>query len=334
MTDRTASRGVAGGARLWCANLELLACRKRRIKCGEERPICGNCVKSKRNCEGYNQRVVFKDPMNAFRPTGSAAHHAAGNGASFDHVAMQGGPVSQYGRTQSASNSSQAPLPTIAPKPSYQDGQSGPDGVPVATTYNTPPDYPYAGFDPAQITPPYPPGDRLPKQGALYNTQYVVVDKNRMTPDEYHFARSFPGQRLDPHFPSPVHPSDNFGGLNGLNGQQRTDIWPESTGQNGKNHGPFGPSLQNHANQVQQSGDQTIPSRPTNGSLHAAQYHQRHYDPKQATIQRSSPEGDDWFLVNAENKPLNVSAQSVLQQSMQNGWLVNQSRKPTVNGKS
>jgi hypothetical protein len=37
-----------------------LTCRKRRIKCGEERPVCGNCVKSKRHCEGYIQRIVFK----------------------------------------------------------------------------------------------------------------------------------------------------------------------------------------------------------------------------------------------------------------------------------
>jgi hypothetical protein len=40
-----------------------LTCRKRRIKCGEERPTCGNCIKSKRQCEGYNQRVVFKTPI-------------------------------------------------------------------------------------------------------------------------------------------------------------------------------------------------------------------------------------------------------------------------------
>lgn len=37
-----------------------LTCRKRRIKCGEERPTCSNCHKSKRHCEGYSQRVVFK----------------------------------------------------------------------------------------------------------------------------------------------------------------------------------------------------------------------------------------------------------------------------------
>ncbi|KAF2629412.1 hypothetical protein BU25DRAFT_21688 [Macroventuria anomochaeta] len=40
-----------------------LTCRKRRIKCGEERPTCTNCVKSKRQCEGYHQRVLFKPPI-------------------------------------------------------------------------------------------------------------------------------------------------------------------------------------------------------------------------------------------------------------------------------
>ncbi|KAI5820693.1 putative C6 finger domain protein [Pyronema omphalodes] len=45
-----------------------LTCRKRRIKCGEERPTCNNCIKSKRVCEGYNQRVVFKDGMHGLFP--------------------------------------------------------------------------------------------------------------------------------------------------------------------------------------------------------------------------------------------------------------------------
>ncbi|KIW05887.1 uncharacterized protein PV09_03082 [Verruconis gallopava] len=40
-----------------------LTCRKRRIKCGEERPICQNCIKSKRTCEGYNQRLNWKTPI-------------------------------------------------------------------------------------------------------------------------------------------------------------------------------------------------------------------------------------------------------------------------------
>lgn len=44
-----------------------LTCRRRRIKCGEERPTCKNCTKSKRECEGYIPRVVFKNPVSAIR---------------------------------------------------------------------------------------------------------------------------------------------------------------------------------------------------------------------------------------------------------------------------
>ncbi|KAK4554536.1 hypothetical protein LTR86_008390 [Recurvomyces mirabilis] len=58
-----------------------LTCRKRRIKCGEERPVCRNCIKSKRHCEGYNQRVVFKQPFYDFQ--------AAPNGAA--HITFQAG---------------------------------------------------------------------------------------------------------------------------------------------------------------------------------------------------------------------------------------------------
>ncbi|KAH8681396.1 hypothetical protein BX600DRAFT_505090 [Xylariales sp. PMI_506] len=47
-----------------------LTCRKRRIKCDEARPTCGNCIKSKRQCEGYNPRVVFKEPHVAYAPFG------------------------------------------------------------------------------------------------------------------------------------------------------------------------------------------------------------------------------------------------------------------------
>ncbi|KAE8400724.1 hypothetical protein BDV37DRAFT_274219 [Aspergillus pseudonomiae] len=40
-----------------------LTCRQRRIKCGEEKPVCKNCIKSKRECKGYAQRLVFKNPL-------------------------------------------------------------------------------------------------------------------------------------------------------------------------------------------------------------------------------------------------------------------------------
>ncbi|KAL4807047.1 hypothetical protein BDV18DRAFT_136767 [Aspergillus unguis] len=40
-----------------------LTCRQRRIKCDEEKPICKNCTKSKRECKGYAQRLIFKNPL-------------------------------------------------------------------------------------------------------------------------------------------------------------------------------------------------------------------------------------------------------------------------------
>ncbi|UKZ73989.1 hypothetical protein TrVFT333_001643 [Trichoderma virens FT-333] len=43
-----------------------LTCRRRRIKCDEGRPICHNCIKSRRDCEGYSQRVIFKEPLGSF----------------------------------------------------------------------------------------------------------------------------------------------------------------------------------------------------------------------------------------------------------------------------
>ncbi|KAL3259760.1 hypothetical protein ABHI18_005095 [Aspergillus niger] len=40
-----------------------LTCRQRRSECGEEKPICNNCIKSRRDCKGYGSRLVFKDPL-------------------------------------------------------------------------------------------------------------------------------------------------------------------------------------------------------------------------------------------------------------------------------
>ncbi|PWY86946.1 hypothetical protein BO70DRAFT_386215 [Aspergillus heteromorphus CBS 117.55] len=45
-----------------------LTCRQRRIKCGEEKPTCNNCIKSKRDCKGYGPRLVFKDPLGITGP--------------------------------------------------------------------------------------------------------------------------------------------------------------------------------------------------------------------------------------------------------------------------
>ncbi|KAG0635513.1 hypothetical protein HOY80DRAFT_981692 [Tuber brumale] len=87
-----------------------LTCRKRRIKCGEERPTCANCIKSKRVCEGYNQRVVFKDGMNGmYRPGMMGAA-----GGSMDRRLIQPYPIQPAPAPGSGSGSGLQP---IAPAP-------------------------------------------------------------------------------------------------------------------------------------------------------------------------------------------------------------------------
>ncbi|KAH7328181.1 hypothetical protein B0I35DRAFT_10834 [Stachybotrys elegans] len=82
-----------------------LTCRKRRIKCDEGRPVCHNCIKSKRHCEGYIQRVVFKD---------MGVHHGAfGPPAVFPPGPSN--PITSF--VPQLRSSSQGPLPVIAPKP-------------------------------------------------------------------------------------------------------------------------------------------------------------------------------------------------------------------------
>ncbi|KAI3402129.1 hypothetical protein diail_58 [Diaporthe ilicicola] len=89
-----------------------LTCRKRRIKCDEGKPICHNCIKSKRQCEGYNTRVVFKNPMGALPggPFGPIPHYHPDPTEALVNAQLS----STHAK---ASSSSQGPLPFIAPKP-------------------------------------------------------------------------------------------------------------------------------------------------------------------------------------------------------------------------
>lgn len=98
-----------------------LTCRKRRIKCGEERPTCKNCVKSKRECEGYIPRVIFKDPLGAFRPT------QQGIAARTQHSSHSHGAASIYGGLSSASVDT-----PIAPRLLPFGEQTGLGQVPMA----------------------------------------------------------------------------------------------------------------------------------------------------------------------------------------------------------
>ncbi|KAH7030936.1 uncharacterized protein B0I36DRAFT_362728 [Microdochium trichocladiopsis] len=87
-----------------------LTCRKRRIKCDEGRPTCNNCIKSKRQCEGYNQRVVFKEPLGMYAglPMGSLQYHARPPHVIMHQEQQQQLPAQRRLSTQ----------PLLAPKPS------------------------------------------------------------------------------------------------------------------------------------------------------------------------------------------------------------------------
>ncbi|KAF2469656.1 uncharacterized protein BDR25DRAFT_46870 [Lindgomyces ingoldianus] len=91
-----------------------LTCRKRRIKCGEERPTCANCIKSKRQCEGYNQRVIFKPPI------GDWPNHPGAVSTLQYHSSMLPG-ARRYAPPQPTTQSQDGPLASIQPRPMHFD---------------------------------------------------------------------------------------------------------------------------------------------------------------------------------------------------------------------
>ncbi|KAG9191664.1 hypothetical protein G6011_10398 [Alternaria panax] len=104
-----------------------LTCRKRRIKCGEERPTCANCIKSKRQCEGYNQRVIFKPPI------GDWPNHPGVVNTIQYHTSMLPGTRNQsYRGPEPATTMQESVLGSIQPRPhgsfdfSHIDPSSGP----------------------------------------------------------------------------------------------------------------------------------------------------------------------------------------------------------------
>jgi hypothetical protein len=89
-----------------------LTCRKRRIKCGEERPTCANCIKSKRQCEGYNQRVIFKTPIENW------PNHPGHVSTIQYHTSMLPGTRNQpYRPSQSSAQPQESSLTSIQPRP-------------------------------------------------------------------------------------------------------------------------------------------------------------------------------------------------------------------------
>jgi hypothetical protein len=92
-----------------------LTCRKRRIKCGEERPTCANCIKSKRMCEGYNQRVVFKTPLE-----GWPNHPGVVSTLQYHNSMLPGSRNTGFRPVQSPTQPQESTLTTIQPRPLAQ----------------------------------------------------------------------------------------------------------------------------------------------------------------------------------------------------------------------
>ncbi|KAF4126757.1 Fungal Zn(2)-Cys(6) binuclear cluster domain [Geosmithia morbida] len=89
-----------------------LTCRKRRIKCDEGRPTCNNCIKSKRACEGYSQRVDFKEHAGSHHFPDAYGQYAYANTPNHQH-AGQRQLAPHPGRPQPQ-------LAMIAPRPPFQ----------------------------------------------------------------------------------------------------------------------------------------------------------------------------------------------------------------------
>lgn len=115
------------------SNLVAIACRKRRIKCDEGRPTCNNCLKSKRHCEGYNQRVVFKDPFRA------QAHPLNGPFDPLSYLSSHGHHLSQFGSL--SGRPGHGTLPNLAPKPPPLDYMTMQNGMPHGLTYHPQPSH-------------------------------------------------------------------------------------------------------------------------------------------------------------------------------------------------
>ncbi|KAF3919382.1 hypothetical protein ABW21_db0205966 [Orbilia brochopaga] len=123
---------------------------KKRTKTGclKERPTCNNCVKSKRVCEGYSQRVVFK--LGGLGP----------EEAQLDPMGFYGYPEQQMPYNMSASDpalpytlhqppSRNPSLQRIAPAPAFSR-RIGEEGLPENQLHTMPPPHlqPYLGSHP------------------------------------------------------------------------------------------------------------------------------------------------------------------------------------------
>ncbi|KAL8906694.1 MAG: hypothetical protein Q9207_001880 [Kuettlingeria erythrocarpa] len=178
-----------------------LTCRRRRIKCGEERPTCSNCVKSKRNCEGYTPRVIFKDPLGAYRPSGGAAHDS---GSQFQPIATHNGLDAQHRQLQPR-NVSQVSLPAIAPQPVLHEHQAwaGMASFPLMPPYQD--EQQPRPFDGSVYTQ----GDLAPQMLQRVPQRNCSLDTSPVTPQTDRFGIDQIRMSSQPHHPH--HPDRDSG---------------------------------------------------------------------------------------------------------------------------
>ncbi|KAJ5592229.1 hypothetical protein N7537_009133 [Penicillium hordei] len=148
-----------------------LTCRKRRIKCGEEKPICTNCVKSKRICEGYAQRVVFKNPIGIFGSF-STGH---GQDPQIEQQHMRAPIPDDYGSQlppQQAAAAAQHPM--LAPRP-VDPAAMGYHSFPSQTPSSS-------QIQPVNAPPFYYPATQVQPLTHMWHTQPIVQMESTLVP--------------------------------------------------------------------------------------------------------------------------------------------------------
>ncbi|KAJ5510069.1 hypothetical protein N7453_002172 [Penicillium expansum] len=150
-----------------------LTCRKRRIKCGEEKPICTNCVKSKRICEGYAQRVVFKNPIGIF----GSFNTGHGQDPQIEQQHMRVPIHNDYGAQlppQQAAAAAQHPM--LAPRPvdpMAMGYHSFPSQIPSSTQ-----------IQPTNAPPFYYPAAQMQPQTHIWHTQSIAQADSTLVPSK------------------------------------------------------------------------------------------------------------------------------------------------------
>ncbi|KAL8719291.1 MAG: hypothetical protein Q9225_003693 [Loekoesia sp. 1 TL-2023] len=199
-----------------------LTCRRRRIKCGEERPTCNNCVKSKRNCEGYTPRVIFKDPLGAYRPSANSAHDS---GSHYQPIATHNAVEPHHRQLQPRSAGQMAP-PIIAPHSTQHEhqGWTGLNG-PALKPFSMVQPYHDESYSRPFDGPMYTQGDltpRVPQQIAQRNPS---LDTSPVSPEIDIFSTRQTGLQSQQH---PVHRPDRDSGID-VSYPGLTSEWPHGS---------------------------------------------------------------------------------------------------------